>query len=269
MELFPKDNLGRSYGSVFVLAFVLVFSFTFMFRPWAWICFKDKIVLSAGTIAMLERTSIWVCAYLGFLGDPFSQMFEWGVAFFKNRSVISGFNNASTHLLSDYGALSIGLGFMVKGVVGLATFIFDTVKIPLPWMVFFKTAVLGLGTCLKIFEVLMDINGFFELLPNIEIYKKRISTYIHEFVNSYYEWWGWQRVLRVETGRSDEEPIRVKSLEKGENEGHKIVLGGSRLDGMRLFGIHLRDYTSVLASATFRFSAWFLMAYGSGKILCF
>ena len=136
-------------------------------------------------------------------------------------------------------------------------------------MVFFKTAILGISTCIKIFEILMEIESVFALLPNIRVFKYEISASIHEFVNSYFEWWPFYRLLRVETGREDEEPIEIKTLKKGENEGHKIVLGGSRIDGMRLFGIHLRDYTSILAMANLRFWGWFTYAYGSGKILCF
>ena len=49
------------------------------------------------------------------------------------------------------------------------------------------------------------------------------TEFIHETTNDYYEWYIWERLLRVETGRPGEEPIKVKELKKGENKGHKIV----------------------------------------------
>jgi len=268
--LFPTDEQGRSYSTNFVLFFVTISLFSCLFRPWRWDMVAKKIPPSAGgTIAILEIISRWVCAYVGFLGDPFTQIFLWSEAYFKNPAVISGFTSFGSHLLADYGVFSLGLGFLVKCITALGAFILSTVKIPLSWMIFFKTAVLGISTCLKIFEILVDINGVFELLPNIQVFKNEISASISEFVNSYFEWWPFFRVLRVETGREDEEPIEIKTLKKGENEGHKIVLGGSRIDGMRLFGIHLREYNSILAMANLRFWSWFTYAYGTGKILCF
>ena len=74
--------------------------------------------------------------------------------------------------------------------------------------------------------------------------------------------------LRVRTGRPGEEPIEVKELKKGENKGHKIVLGGSRLD-CRIFGIHFKSYAPVLANANLKLWSWFCQAYGSGQILVF
>ena len=55
----------------------------------------------------------WVCVYVGFLGDPFTQTFSWAQAYFTNPGVVSGFTNFGSHLLADYGVLFLDLASVV------------------------------------------------------------------------------------------------------------------------------------------------------------
>ena len=123
------------------------------------------------------------------------------------------------------------------------------------------------------------VNSVFEHFPNIEVFKSKtnkfcgldvswFTEFIHETANDYYEWYIWERLLRVRTGRPGEEPIEVKELKKGENKGHKIVLGGSRLD-CRIFGIHFKSYAPVLVNANLKLWSWFCQAYDRDKFWCF
>ena len=270
IELWPKDRVGRSWGTTWVLAFVILFSFSMLFRPWGWEFVKPNIPAScAGLIAGVETMSHFTCAYFEFLGDPFSVLFAWGSAFFKNTVVSAGLKSATSSLLHDFGVVSLLLGLTVKSILSAWTWITATIHIPFAWMVTLKTAVLGVGRVIQIFDMLCEINTIIELLPNIPIYKNWFTEFVHESVNDYYEWYVWERILRVRTGRKGEQPITLRELQKGENKGHKLVQGGSRLDQMRIFGIQFRGYATVLANANLKLCSWFCEAYGTGKILTF
>ena len=290
MSLFPLDKRGISYGTTVCFWGVFLVSIFLLSKPWARVefynphlnrmmAFGPLILLPAGLIAWLEIISNFLNGYLEVLGDPFSVIFSWLVTFFRTPAVSASLGTAASSMLQDFGVLSLGLGFLVKCIVSLGTWIHATIHIPIPWMITLKTAILGVGRVIQIFDLISEINGIFEHFPNIPVFKSKDSKicgldyswfteFIHETTNDYYEWYIWERLLRVRTGRPGEEPIEVKELKKGENKGHKIVLGGSRLD-CRIFGIHFKSYAPVLANANLKLWSWFCQAYGSGQILTF
>ena len=97
-----------SFCKTRILHVNLRFHVLFHTPPGVLFTFPSRYSFTIGHL-LYSGLSRWVCAYVGFLGDPFPQIFLWGEAYFTNPGVVSGFTNFGSHLLLDYGVLSFRL----------------------------------------------------------------------------------------------------------------------------------------------------------------